>query len=155
MRTVTPIACSFRGLPLAVVQIGDISGRTWVQHQYLGRSSVDLETTGRLPDRFDLELLVNGPAWLASLRSLRRLVDEPSPGVFVHPYLGRFVGVFTDLQVTHTDRAHDTAKARVTFISGGEEIQAFSTTRTTASAVSSAELASAAATAALAALEDT
>lgn len=155
MREVVPVECSFRGLPLLVTQISDSSGRVWVQHQYLGRLGVDLETTGRMPDRFELELIVNGPGWLASLRSIRRAVDEASPGVFTHPYLGRFTGVLADLQVTHTDRAHDVARARVTFLAGGGEAVAFAATRTTASAAAAAEMASAAAGTALAALADT
>lgn len=154
MRSITPVQCTYRGWPLDVVSISDSSGRSWVQHQYLGGNHIDLEQTGRLPDRFELEVLVNGRAWLADLRSIRRLLDEPTPAVFVHPFLGRFFGVMQDMQVTHTDRQHDHARVRMTFVAGGEQIKAFAVTQTVPSAVASAELASAAATAALAALED-
>ena len=151
MRQVKPVPFSVGGVPLLAVRITDDLGRTWAVHQSPGAEHAELEDVGRAPSRHDIEAVVWGPTWVASLDALRLVVEtplEPAPLALHHPWWGVIIGVVQSLQITHEDKQLDFAMVRLTFV-GGRSLVSREATQTAAAALAAARTALADARAAL------
>lgn len=155
MRIVPPIPCTLDGVLVPVVRVVDTVGRTWIQHQYPGRSKPDLEDAGGLPDRFQVEAVVTGPTWrlvAGALRAIARTGPAIGTHIFIHPFWGTFYGAVLDMQIEHTDDDEDTCRVSFTFVEGNLLPIAFSVAGSAAAAQAAVEAAAVAAVAAAAAL---
>lgn len=80
---------SFRGVPFKVAQGSTTAGRRFVIHQFVNRTLPYAEDLGRKALTFKIEAFVLGDDYDLERDTLLNAVQEPGPGVLVHPNLGR------------------------------------------------------------------
>lgn len=108
---------SFRGVPFKFSRVRrPQAGRRIVEHEYPDVDAVDPEDLGAKPRRFTLEGWVIGPAYFGDRDNLEAALDQPGPGVLVHPYRGPLTVVVLDFEVEETTEEGGMAHFSMAFL---------------------------------------
>ena len=81
-------SASFRGVPFEVELGEDIVGRDSVLHQFPKRDLPYSEDMGKAARIIDITGFVGGANWLDARDALIAALNQPGPGVLVHPWYG-------------------------------------------------------------------
>ena len=79
---------SYRGVPFHVEVSDALSGRRVARHDFPQFQFPLLEDLGKQPSEFRLEAYLVGPGYMELRDLLIQALEQPGPGVLIHPYLG-------------------------------------------------------------------
>lgn len=97
-------------------QISDTGGRRKVKYQYPYKDGQTTDDLGRLPESFEIEVLIHGNRYMQGFSALLRELNKPTPGDLVHPVRGKIRCVPENYQVTHSSDSRKAVAMRITFI---------------------------------------
>ena len=80
--------CSFRGIPFATIGTAGANGRKVAVHDYPFRDDAVAEDLGRRPRSFRVRGFVTGLLYHAQFDLLQAAIEQPGPGLLVHPSRG-------------------------------------------------------------------
>lgn len=112
---------SFRGVDFHVASADTQGGRRWLVHEYPRRDRPYSEDMGRRAKEWRLELFVAGDDYDQQRDALIEALDAPGAATLVHPYLGTFSAVATDVRWRESTRDGGVCTFQVTFAESGEE----------------------------------
>lgn len=82
------LEASFRGIVFDVISTDDDAERAHARHEYPYQDGGDVEDMGRHVRLFKLRAIIFGDDYEQRLQKLIAALDEPGPGVLVHPVFG-------------------------------------------------------------------
>ena len=82
------LQCSYMGVPFAVMGSEGDQGRRVALHQYPFRNTVWPEDLGRKPRVYRIRGFVVGPTAYAQRSALVLVLEQPGPGLLIHPTIG-------------------------------------------------------------------
>lgn len=84
------LQASFKGQPVLVMTSDIRSGQKTVVHEYPNTNRTEVETLGRVGDRFSLQLVIKGrgDAYTVARNEFKRVLGQDTPGILVHPVEG-------------------------------------------------------------------
>jgi len=112
---------SYRGVRFHVERSDTTGGRRWLIHEYPRRNKPKAEDMGRKAKEWRLQLFVAGDDYDRERDALLEALDAPGPATLVHPYLGSFSAVASDVKFSESTREGGTATFQVTFSEAGRE----------------------------------
>jgi len=112
---------SFRGVAFHVERADTQGGRRWLVHEYPRRDRPYTEDMGRRAKEWRLSFFVAGDDYDRERDALIEALDAPGAATLVHPYLGSFSAVATDVRWSETTRDGGVCSFQVTFVESGEE----------------------------------
>lgn len=107
---------SFRGVPFLVPRESESAGRKVAVHEYPGSDQRFVEDLGRLQPTFSIIAVIHGLDVVNQRNRLTAALDEPGPGVFIHPYLGRRSVIALNYAPSTSDAALGEIIYRIEFI---------------------------------------
>lgn len=114
------LPASFRGVPFEVTGSSISSGRRTAVHEFPQRDTPFVEDLGRSTRNITVSAFVTGHDYIRKMQALVKAIEEPGPGVLVHPWFGR-------MNVTPTEAGKATfsnellvATISLTFVESGE-----------------------------------
>ena len=93
----------------------DSGGRRKVKYAF---PYVDGQTTddlGRKGNTYNMDLIIHGPRYLNGLALLLAQFNLPTPGILVHPVMGRIQVAIEDYELTHQNDSRNAVAMKVTF----------------------------------------
>jgi len=112
---------SYRGAAFHVERADTQGGRRWLVHEYPRRDRPYSEDMGRKPKEWRLAFFVAGDDYDRQRNALIEALDEPGAATLVHPYLGSFSAVATDVRWSESTRNGGVCTFQVTFVESGLE----------------------------------
>lgn len=112
---------SFRGVSFHVERADTQGGRRWLVHEYPRRDRPYTEDMGRRAKEWRLTFFVAGDDYDRERDALIEALDAPGAATLVHPYLGSFSAVATDVRWSESTRDGGVCSFQVTFAESGEE----------------------------------
>lgn len=99
----------------ALPEIIDRGGRRKAKYQFPyvdGQTTADL---GRMPNDYSVEAIFYGRRYMVGLRKLLKALDSATPGILIHPVMGRVEVVAETWEITHRHDARKSAALRINF----------------------------------------
>lgn len=115
------LAGSYRGVRFHVERSDTTGGRRWLIHEYPRRDRPYAEDMGRKAREWRLSLFVAGDDYDRQRDALIEALDAPGVATLVHPYLGSFKAVASDVRWSESTREGGVCSFQVTFAEAGEE----------------------------------
>lgn len=112
---------SYRGVRFHVERADTTGGRRWLIHEYPRRNIPYAEDMGRKAREWRLQLFVAGDDYDRQRDALIQALDLPGAATLVHPYLGSFKAVASDVRWSESTREGGVCSFQVTFAEAGEE----------------------------------
>lgn len=112
---------SYRGVAFHVERADGTGGRRWLVHEYPRRDVPYAEDMGLRAKAWRLSLFVAGDDYDLQRDKLMAALDAPGAATLVHPYLGTFSAVATDVSWSESTREGGSCTFEVTFAPGGEQ----------------------------------
>lgn len=107
---------SFKGVSFLVKNSNIVFGQQTVTHKYPNSDKTEVEFLGLSgSDRFDLELIVHGADYLEKRNRLKKILEEPSLGLLIHPFQGEIKCSVVSASLVENDANLGLAKFSVTF----------------------------------------
>lgn len=133
---------SFRGAEFIAPDDDLELGRRTQVHEYPQRDLPYVEDLGRKARRFQLEVFVAGPDYMAARDALIAEIEKPGPGLLTHPYYGTLNVTVVEARVRQSSREGGKATFTLTCIEGGENIFPSTEVDTAATTAAAADAAS-------------
>ncbi|SLN77609.1 DNA circularization protein [Oceanibacterium hippocampi] len=111
---------SFRGVPFLLAEAEGAGGRKLARHDFPLRDAVLHEDLGRRPRAFTLQAYVLGADYMAARDRLLEALEEPGPGLLVHPYMGEITVVATGHRWRESSREGGIARIEIGFEAASE-----------------------------------
>ncbi|KAB7624317.1 DNA circularization protein [Alkalilimnicola sp. S0819] len=112
----------FRGAAFLIDASEEGFGRRTALHSYPNRDVPFAEDMGRAHREYRVECYVLGADYMAARDALIEALEQPGPGLLVHPYYGTVrVAVQDRGRVRQTTREGGMARFSITFVEAGEE----------------------------------
>lgn len=111
----------YRGVRFHVERADTTGGRRWLIHEYPRRNIPYAEDMGRKAREWRLQLFVAGDNYDRQRDALIQALDLPGAATLVHPYLGSFKAVASDVRWSESTRNGGVCSFQVTFAEAGEE----------------------------------
>ncbi|KMQ73996.1 DNA circularization protein [Marinobacter subterrani] len=112
---------SYRGVRFHVERSDTKGGRRWLIHEYPRRNLPYAEDMGLNAREWRLALFVAGDDYDLQRDALIDALDAPGAATLVHPYLGSFTAVASDVRWSETTRDGGVCDFQVTFTEAGTE----------------------------------
>ena len=112
---------SYRGVPFHVDNAETKGGQRWLLHEYPRRDRPYSEDMGRKARAWTLTLFVAGDDYDRQRDALIDAFDAPGTATLVHPYLGRFAAVASEVSWSESSRNGGVCTFTVTFAEAGDE----------------------------------
>lgn len=113
---------SFRGVPFEVTSSVATFGRRIVEREYPQRDRPSSEDLGRAARPFKVSAFVIGPDYRRRRDALIRALEQPGPGVLIHPYFGTLSVVARPAEVTESTADGGFASFALEFVEAGDLI---------------------------------
>lgn len=131
---------SFRDVEF-IIESDDLEfGRRKQVHEFPLRNFSAVEDLGRKSRKFSIECFVIGPEYMVARDQLIAAIEQPGPGVLVHPYFGTLNAEVIEAKKSETTRGGGRASFSLSFIETGEREFAFVSTDTQALVEDAAEV---------------
>lgn len=104
-----------------VEQSDTTGGRRWLIHEYPRRNLPYSEDMGLKAGEWRLQFFVAGDDYDIERDALRAELDSPGAKTLVHPYLGTFMAVASDVRFRESTRDGGVCTFQVTFAGAGQE----------------------------------
>lgn len=114
---------SFRGVAFYVERADGTAGRRWLVHEYPRRDIPYTEDMGRRVKQWRLSLFVAGDDYDLERDALIKALDAPGAATLVHPYLGTFSAVASDVSFSESTREGGSCTFEVTFTESGRQLE--------------------------------
>lgn len=112
---------TFRGVDFHVERADTNGGRRWLVHEYPRRDRPYTEDMGRKAREWRLSFFVAGDDYDIQRDALIKALDAPGAATLVHPYLGTFSAVASDVSWSESTRNGGVCNFQVTFSESGLE----------------------------------
>ncbi|UXF57498.1 DNA circularization N-terminal domain-containing protein [Chromohalobacter phage YPCBV-1] len=112
---------TFRGVDFHVERADTNGGRRWLVHEYPRRDRPYTEDMGRKAREWRLSFFVAGDDYDIQRDALIKALDAPGAATLVHPYLGTFSAVASDVSWSESTRNGGVCTFQVTFSESGLE----------------------------------
>ena len=97
------LECSFRGVPFAILGSGGTAGRKFAVHDYPFRDNPKAEDIGRRGRGFRVRGFVCGLLYQVQFDAVLAAVEQPGPGLLIHPTRGVVNAAVLDFQWREPD----------------------------------------------------
>lgn len=112
---------SYRGASFWVERSSGKAGRRWLIHEYPRRDKPYSEDMGRRAKEWRLTFFTAGDNYDRERDKLLKAFDEPGAAALVHPYLGTFQAVASEVVFEESNADGGVCTFQVTFNESGEE----------------------------------
>lgn len=110
------LEASFRGVPLLVPSESTTEGPKTATHEFVNSDRRFVENLGRFPSKYALTAIVHGQDAIAKRDRLRAALNQPGPGILVHPVYGRVeVAVEGQYEISSSDQNLGEFRFNITF----------------------------------------
>lgn len=100
----------------ALAQVTDTGGRRKVKYQFPYTDGQTTDDLGRKAESYDFDVLIHGPRYIEGFTALVKALQDPTPGILIHPVLGDRQVVVEDYSIVHANDKRKAAQFRLVFI---------------------------------------
>lgn len=100
----------------ALSRVSDYGGRRIVKYQFPYKDGQTTDDLGRRPNSFEMDILIFGPNYMNGFRQLQQQLNDPVPGVLVHPIRGEIVCKADEFTFTHECSQRKAVGIHITFV---------------------------------------
>lgn len=100
----------------ALSSVQDSGGRRKVRYSFPYKDGQTTDDLGRKPETYTMDVCIHGVRYLQGVAALLREFNKPTPGILVHPVMGRIQVAVDSWDITHSPEARNAAVIRITFI---------------------------------------
>ena len=111
---------SFRGVPFGVTRATDDLGRRTVRHDFPQRDDPYVEDMGRAARVISVTGFVLGADYMTRRDELQAALDQPGPGILVHPWYGSALVSLTSARMEHSATAGGMSTFTLSFVRVGD-----------------------------------
>lgn len=98
----------------ALSQISDSGGRRKAKFAFPYLDGQLTEDMGRKAETFSLDIVLHGNNYLDAFNNLMSILNEPTPGVLIHPIRGKITCALEDYQVLHEEKSRKAVAIQLT-----------------------------------------
>lgn len=132
---------SFRGVPFQVESTELAAGRRTQLHEYPQRDKPYVEDLGRAARDLNFAGFVVGDDYIDQANALLGALEEPGPGMLIHPWFGTLTVSIKDTARVSFDAALGQARFSMSFVESGElEFPSSETSTQAASRIAASDL---------------
>lgn len=95
--------------------IQDAGGRRKVKYSFPYRDGQTTDDLGRKPYSYSMDLIIHGIRYMKGLGALLLEFNKPTPGILVHPVMGKIEVAIEDWTITHSSESRNAAALHVVF----------------------------------------
>lgn len=100
----------------AVPSVSDAYGKRKVYYEFPYQDGQSSDDMGRRGSSFEFNVVIFGPKYKRGLQQLIKELNDPRPGVLVHPVFGRVNVVADDWKITHQHSERQAATLQIRFV---------------------------------------